>query len=597
MINKLKSIYKLFSVKVTIIMCILMIACSLIWTITMFVNMRTNAINTLVKDEESFIDKTNSNINNIQEVCNMSLQIVASLDSVIDYIDMVRVGNDLNAQEKIDFYNNDITAISNITNLNPYLYQIRLYVLSNQITEKEPCLYNIVRMGNMAWAGNRTDGKWLFDYNDNVFAAGNVNKRLAGVTNTIQNKDGDALAVIEVATELSSLFPEIFASTNSSWACFITWDGTLHCDDNTRYKPKNMSEITRLANTTRDTNIITTKIDGEEVVLSAIYVDSLNGTYIHMNKLNTYVTDYFQSQRSYIFILVFSLILSLVLMAFITTNMFKRFNTITESIRHIVKGQTDLRLTVEGEDQISDMAMQFNHMLDILEKLNEENTTRQLIIKNTEIKSMQNQINAHFMYNVLESIKMMAEIKGEYDISDAVTSLGEMFRYSVKWTSGKVALKEEIKYIRNYIALMNLRTDHEIVLSLRVPDDLMEYKIPKMSLQPIVENSVMHGNEGIDTDISIYLKVFIIDKIMHLEISDTGRGMSSVELHYIREKLKGEIKLDESTVHGLALKNVQNRIKLYYGEKYGLEVYSEEGLYTKVVILMPYEESEGLINE
>lgn len=593
--NKIKSLLNSFSAKVTLIICVMMIVCSLIWTSVVFINMRDNAISNLITEEKTYVEKTVQNISNVEEVCNMALQIVSQLDAITEYIESVQAGQDLDTEEKIDFYNNDIASIYNITNLNPYLYQIRLFVNADNITEKKPCLYLKNRMYNLEWAYNREDGKWIMDYPDTVFPESVSNYHLAGITKTMYNSKGDELGILEVSTEMSSLFPDIYAVSDTSWACFLTDDGMVHYNDQAREQPSNLGSITKFAKKAQDNNVFTTTIEGDSVVLSATRVDSFGGTYIHMTRLDSSINSYYQSQKGYIYIVIFTIVFCVLLVTLIITNMFKRFNVITESIKRIKKGQTDLRIETDGDDEISEMANQINQMLDTLQRLNEENTLRQLMVKNTEIKSMQNQINAHFMYNVLESIKMMAEIKGEYDISDAVTSLGEMFRYSVKWTSGKVALSEEIKYIRNYLALMNLRFDYEIILSLSIPNDLLKYKIPKMALQPIVENSVMHGIEGIAKDTSIYMKVFVIDDILHIEVSDSGRGMTPIELHDLKEKLKGEIKLDEATIHGLALKNVQNRIKMYYGDEYGLEVYSEEGLYTKVVILMPYE--SDVLNE
>ncbi len=590
-------LYTSFSAKVTLLMCIIMIVSSLVWSLAIVNNMRMAAINNIISEEEAFINNTRNNTKNVKEVCNLALRIVSSLDSLNNYLNLVKSGEDLSPKEKIDFYNNNILSISNITNLNPYLYQIRIYAASDNISENAPTLYNIDRMNNLSWAKNREDGKWIFDYNDTIFDKNNK-KRLFGITDSITDLNNETIAIIEVAAEIEALFPDMFTSTKNTWSCFVEDTGRLHYDKKNRYIPAQKNKIAKIVNSRNKEDWVDTIMLGDEqYVISSTYIESFNGSYVHLSKVTSFVNSYFQSQQNYILLIICSVILSVIIMTLVTTHMFKRFNYITESIQNITQGQTDLRIHVQGDDEISNMANQFNQMLDNLERLNNENTNRQLIAKNTEIRSMQNQINAHFMYNVLESIKMMAEIKGEYDISDAVTSLGEMFRYSVKWTSGKATIGEEIKYIKNYLSLMNLRSDYEIVLSLNVPQELLNYRIPKMSLQPIVENSVHHGIDGSDMDASIYLKVFVEEENLHIEISDNGNGMDETELGIIKEKLKDRIDVDEAKVHGLALKNVQNRIKLFYGENYGLEIYSQKGLYTKVVIILPYTDNEDNNNE
>jgi two-component system sensor histidine kinase YesM len=224
----------------------------------------------------------------------------------------------------------------------------------------------------------------------------------------------------------------------------------------------------------------------------------------------------------------------------------------------------------------------------------EVNTRRQLLVKNAEIKSLQNQINAHFMYNVLETIKMMAEIKGEFDISDAITSLGQMFRYSMKWTSGMVELKEEIHYIRNYLNLLNLRFDYEIYLSLNIPEEYMSLRIPKMSLQPLVENSVYHGIENVAKDTSIYIKAFEKNGIVNIEVSDAGVGMSKEALNELCKRINDSNLTDETQEHGRALYNVSERLKMYFGPEYGLQIFSKEGMYTKVLIQIPLDKENDI---
>ena len=147
-------------------------------------------------------------------------------------------------------------------------------------------------------------------------------------------------------------------------------------------------------------------------------------------------------------------------------------------------------------------------------------------MKNSEIKALQNQINVHFIYNVLESIKMMAEIDEKYEISDAVTSLGKLLRYGMKFSSKNVTVEQEIEYIRNYLDLINLRFDFEIILAINIPQFIYKQEIPKMTLQPIVENAIYHGIEELAEDSSIYIKGYVEGEDILIEITDSGKGMN-----------------------------------------------------------------------
>ena len=221
-----------------------------------------------------------------------------------------------------------------------------------------------------------------------------------------------------------------------------------------------------------------------------------------------------------------------------------------------------------------------------------ENIQREVLAKDAELRALQNQINAHFIYNVLESIKMMAEVKGEYEISDSVTILGKLLRYSMKWNSKTVTVREEIDYINNYLVLMNLRYDYEIYLSLNIEETIYEQEIPKMSLQPIVENAINHGIEDMAEDTNIYIKGYERGKNCVIEITDAGKGMSNNEVDTIHKRLLGEIEVLDKAEGGIGLKNVHDRIQMSFGEDYGIEVFSQRDRYTKVKVTIPLIYSE-----
>ena len=122
----------------------------------------------------------------------------------------------------------------------------------------------------------------------------------------------------------------------------------------------------------------------------------------------------------------------------------------------------------------------------------------------------------------------------EYAISDAVTSLGKLLRYSMKWVSGNVLVEQELEYIKNYMALINLRFDYEIYLSLNIPELILKQEIPKMSLQPIVENAICHGIEQMAEDTNIYIKGLVEGDDCVIEITDAGKGMTEDEVKHGR---------------------------------------------------------------
>ncbi|HOO28519.1 MAG TPA: histidine kinase, partial [Lachnospiraceae bacterium] len=224
-------------------------------------------------------------------------------------------------------------------------------------------------------------------------------------------------------------------------------------------------------------------------------------------------------------------------------------------------------------------------------------TTRQMQELQPQIKALQNQINAHFIYNVLESVKMMAEINEEYEIADAISSFGKLLRYGMRWKSQYVTVEEEIDYIKDYLALFNLRFDYEISLNLTLSPGIMSQEIPKMSLQPIVENAVSHGMEEITEDSAIDINGEVEDDSCYIRIRDPGCGMSEEEVDRLRKRLRGEIADISGSGNGIGLKNVQDRLQIRFGPEYGIKVTSKEGVYTQVEVKIPYREVRRISDE
>jgi two-component system sensor histidine kinase YesM len=193
---------------------------------------------------------------------------------------------------------------------------------------------------------------------------------------------------------------------------------------------------------------------------------------------------------------------------------------------------------------------------------------------------------------------MMAEINHQPDISDALTSLGGMMRYNTKWTSEFVRLRDELTHISNYIAIMNVRFDDKIHLTIDIPNPYLGQEILKMSLQPVVENAIKYGLK--DKPMTITIRARVLGETMAIEITDDGSGLSEERTVEINRRIAMEDSRGaddggpgnewESGTQGsgIGLINVQRRIRMNYGREYGLHLESEEGRYTRVWIHIPH---------
>ncbi|MCD8105836.1 MAG: sensor histidine kinase [Lachnospiraceae bacterium] len=591
---------------------------------------------------------------------NMSTQLFLSDTSLIDFLEKVSSGVEMTTKEILTFYNETVTTQERLIYNNLYLYQIRVYADSDTMQEMMPTIYRKNRMEKLAWAQEdetQWEG-WHYDYEDLLFASEGEGKRIASYVTRIQSYGYGEIGILEVAISMDTLFTDLYGQTEEKWHCFISDDGICclgDADDETRQAlvKKILPEVLEISEEMAGSYQITAvSLETGQALVGSFYSNGLSGIWLSVYDLNTVTAD-LNLIRTIAFVLIAILLLLLTwVINRIVNGLLKGFYNVLGTVREVQKGDLDARVTLTGYDweegrfvrkrhpssqrgqglhfasdegggtdaqpmvldETGELAEQINRMLDHINTLMEENIRREVLTKNAEIKSLQNQINAHFIYNVLESIKMMAEIEEKYEISDAVTQLGQLLRYNLYWTSGTVTVREEIEYIRNYIALMNLRFDYEIYLSENLPDIVLAQKIPKMTLQPIVENSIYHGIEQMAEDTNIYVKGFLQEGDCIIELTDAGNGMSEERLLWLQEIIagsdalgkmesglgedssgKGEADPGESISRkdhsgsGIGLKNVQDRIRLTFGSSYGIQVASREGCYTKVRIRIPIE--------
>jgi two-component system sensor histidine kinase YesM len=536
------------------------------------------------------MEQMHARIQKTVDVCQITTQAFSSNASLLSYLRRVKSGDVIAVMDSLNFFRNDIATLGKLMYANPYLYQIRVFADSNTMPEMMPILYRTDRMRRLNWAQEPyLSGGWHFNYSDKLFPdyITTQTKHLMSLVTTIVDPIAGDVGIVETAVLMDNMLPGLFSASPLDFLCFESAGGGRYYDDS----PGNpwgahADEILSAAQ-----GFTQQKLDGQEILLAALPIPELSGRLVRAVSLEP---EYSAIRRQLlIFYLCMAVFLGLLAVAInlVVKAVLRRFYAVTGAIGEVQKGNLDVIMPSSGSDEVSHMAVQINIMLDKIKQLMADNTKRELLAKNAEIRALQNQINAHFIYNVLESIKMTAEVEERYEIANAVTALGKLLRYSMKWSSQSVTVKEEIEYIRNYVALINLRFEYSIFLSLRVPDTILNQKIPKMTLQPIVENAICHGLEQIAQDAYIYMKGTVEGGDCLIEITDPGRGMSKEQLDTLHKKLSGELEADGGAGNGIGLKNVQDRLRITFGEGYGLTILSKQDYYTKVSVRIPLRET------
>ena len=255
----------------------------------------------------------------------------------------------------------------------------------------------------------------------------------------------------------------------------------------------------------------------------------------------------------------------------------------------------------KGPSDIARLIHHYNNMLENTERYIREEYQIKRMKKAAELDALVAQINPHFLYNTLESIVWQARAAGAYKISDMAYSLGKMFNIMVNKGHSMLAVEKELEHVKLYVHLQNNRYNDRFDLRIDLDDEeLLQYRTLKLILQPIVENIILHGFTKEQEDCTIHIGVYLNRGMLVYDVEDNGIGIPKAELESIRAGLKEQnvmeydeqnAKLRRNSGRGIGLQNVHQRIGLYYGNQYGLEIYSEEGEGTEVIIRIPTDES------
>ncbi|MCC3355889.1 cache domain-containing sensor histidine kinase [Bacillus sp. REN16] len=241
------------------------------------------------------------------------------------------------------------------------------------------------------------------------------------------------------------------------------------------------------------------------------------------------------------------------------------------------------------DDEVGKLQQNFHTMIQQIDELINENYSKQLTIKETEFKALQAQINPHFLYNTLESINWLAKANGQAQISNMVESLGFLLRNSISLKKPLITIEEELSTVKNYIIIQQYRFEDRLDFHMEVDSDLNKFIIPKLTLQPLVENAIHYALEPMIEPCKIRIYSITHDDSFSLIVEDNGPGMEPQILEKIKNK---EIK---TRGQGVGLTNINDRIKLSFGEKYGITIESAPNEGTKVIIVLPYDKGEEYV--
>ncbi|MGE5629470.1 MAG: sensor histidine kinase, partial [Caulobacteraceae bacterium] len=306
---------------------------------------------------------------------------------------------------------------------------------------------------------------------------------------------------------------------------------------------------------------------------------------------NIVAREFAKMRRETISVASVSMLLAFCCILLVASNITKRTKLVVTLSKDIAQGKfNQISQNEIGKDEIGVLAESFNQMSRQLQTLIEKEYNNRLIKAHLEretvqakLLALQSQVNPHFMFNTLESIRLKAIAKNEVETAKMVMYISKMFRRLIDWDDDIIPLSDDIKFLTEFLYIQKYRFDDEFEYEVNVDEAAKTCLLPKLIIQPVVENACVHGVESISQNRKIKICITLENKYLHISVSDNGIGIDKPRLSEIKRMLQGGQKL----THSVGLFNVYQRLNLYYGKKFTMNIESQNGQGTKIDIVIP----------
>jgi multi-sensor signal transduction histidine kinase len=421
----------------------------------------------------------------------------------------------------------------------------------------------------------------LFDRNENSYSWVISLSRAVEVTD--EGKATQALLLINLNYRY---FEEIFSNVNlgNGGYVYLTNDrGDIiwHPKQNEIYSGR-FNEDNKYAATLKD-GITVENLSGKNLTLNVRTIGYTGWKLVGVTPSAALGIDGIKFRFFVLFVADLFLFLLAMINAFISDKISNPIKRLDGSVREIESGNLDVEIVPSGSYEVEHLGKSIKNMLGRIKVLMSDLVAEHNAKRKSEFDTLQSQINPHFLYNTLDIIVWMIENENSDKAVNIVTALAKFFRISLSKGKNIITVKDEVEHVRNYLMIQNMRFKNRFEYSIDMDEKVLSYSSLKLMLQPLVENAIYHGMEFMDGDGEIDVKVFKEDDSLYFTITDNGLGMSEDMV----ETLLSKDFVPSKKGSGIGVKNVNERIKLYFGSEYGLKVESEPDEGTKITIHLP----------
>ncbi len=538
---------------------------------------------------KQLIGQVNSDIDEyISYMENISTIVVSNMD-VREYLS----GSGLTGDREEILYERILSLFETVLNMREDIYNIVIYGENgrNVLNRGNHMINPNVDVKAMDWYKKAVaaDGRRVLSSSHVQNLVYDDYKWVVTLSKAIRTKEtGDILGALLVDLNYSSItnLCQNINIGNKGYLFLIDENGEIiyHPKQQLIYTGLRREKITEIISCKEDHFI--TEVDNEEKLYTMSTSEKTGWTVVGVANINELFSGREETQRIYFQSAVLLLLGALVIAVLFSDKLTKPITELRNSMKEVEKGNfKEIQLTERGDSEIAMLYKSFNTMTNEIQNLMEEKSRSQKEKYRLELRALQAQINPHFLYNTLDSIVWMAEGAGNREVVIMTASLAKLLRQSISNEEELVTIEKEVDYVRSYLTIQKMRYRDQLAFEIDVDPEIYSCLIVKLTLQPLVENAIYHGIKYRETKGIVIIKGGKTENGILLQVIDNGVGMDEDTLLHILDKKERDGKRG-----GIAVENVNRRLKLHYGEEYGLKYESRVNEGTIVSIMLPAEE-------
>lgn len=404
------------------------------------------------------------------------------------------------------------------------------------------------------------------------------------------------IGVIRIDFE-SSIFIDVLneSSITKSSAALLTNSDYILCTSDYSKKSVDDSLLTAVHRYVKHLNIedypywsTNAIIDNQKYLLGIEQIALTNWQLILVIPEKDISSSVSNTNRQSLILFILTLPLAFIMTYMVTISFTRRLFKLASEMHNLDTSTFQKEITPSSKDEIGILTQNFNYMLTKISMLLDEKYELGQTVKNAELIALQSQINPHFLYNTLDQLYWMGIRYNVPDISNLVIDLSKFYKLSLSKGKSIVTLESELDLVKAYVNIQNVRFDNLIHLTISVHEEYLKMKIPKITLQPIVENAILHGICPKEDPGTINISTYTGESCLYISISDDGQGMDEV----ILSSLFKSQQQNSDVTHGYGLSNIDNRMKFLYGTEYGLSAKSVLNSGTEIIIKLPLSQNQ-----